>query len=173
MSPPPTAAQEASTAELPTDSATTAPGRARLVKERLPSQGLFAGHDWRISPNPFPLGPSLAAELDSLGRVLLQFYRAANLLYRKSIEGKQPPWVAQWLDRGKPAALIEIQRSSPLKNEIPRVIRPDLLMSEHGLSVTELASVPGGIGLTAWLNDTYSIPPRPVIGRPAGIPQEF
>src|SRR4029077_18928497 len=35
-------------------------------------------------------------------------------------------------------------------------IRPDLLISENGLSVTELDSVPGGIGLTAWLNQTYS-----------------
>ena len=36
------------------------------------------------------------------------------------------------------------------------MIRPDLLITEHGFSVTELDSVPGGIGLTAWLNQTYS-----------------
>ena len=40
--------------------------------------------DWRISPAPFPLGEDLAKEIESLGRVLLQFYRAVNLLYRKS-----------------------------------------------------------------------------------------
>src|SRR5262249_45727211 len=28
--------------------------------------------------------------------------------------------------------------------------------TEHGLSVTELDSVPGGIGLTAWLNEVYT-----------------
>jgi hypothetical protein len=39
--------------------------------------------------------------IESLGRVLLQFYRAVNLLYRK-VEGKQPEWVARWLDLGKP-----------------------------------------------------------------------
>ncbi|HTL17977.1 MAG TPA: hypothetical protein VL793_12115, partial [Patescibacteria group bacterium] len=84
-----------------------------------------------------------------------QFYRAVNLLYRRSVEGKQPEWVARWLDQGKPADLVKLQRLAAFKNEIPRVIRPDLLITEQGLCVTELDSVPGGIGLTAWLNQTY------------------
>ncbi|HLP77782.1 MAG TPA: hypothetical protein VK327_12790, partial [Candidatus Paceibacterota bacterium] len=129
---------------------------ARFVRSQLPAQGLFAGLDWRVSPVPFSLRPQLSKELDSLGRVLLQFYRAVNLLYRKSVEGKQPEWVARWLDLGKPAELIELQRSAAFKNEVPRVIRPDLLLTDNGFSVTELDSVPGGIGLTAWLNQTYS-----------------
>jgi len=49
-----------------------------------------------------------------------------------------------------------LQRSPAFKNDLPRVIRPDLLLTEHGISVTELDSVPGGIGLTAWLNQTYA-----------------
>ncbi len=154
--------------------------RARLVRNQMPSEGLFAGHDWRVSPSPFRLGPELASELESLGRVLLQFYRAVNLLYRKSLEGKQPEWVARWLDRGKPAELLELQRSPIFKSELPRVIRPDLLITEHGLSVTELDSVPGGIGLTGWLNQTYSNLPRgngnsvgPVIGGTDGMLRGF
>src|SRR5664279_1629780 len=130
--------------------------RARFVRERLPAEGLFADHDWWTSPVPYPLGPALAKEVESLGRVLLQFYRAVNLLYRKSAEGKQPEWVARWLDLGKPRELIELQRSASFKNEIPRVIRPDILLTENGFSITELDSVPGGIGLTGWLGKTYS-----------------
>jgi hypothetical protein len=128
---------------------------ARFIREALPPGGLFAGLDWRISPEPFPLGADLAKEIESLGRVLLQFYRAVNLLYRKSAEGKQPEWVARWLDLGKPAELIALQRSPAFKNDVPRVIRPDILLTETGISITELDSVPGGIGLTAWLNRTY------------------
>jgi hypothetical protein len=128
---------------------------AKFVRDQIPAGGLFAGLDWRISPEPFPLGENLAKEIESLGRVLLQFYRAVNLLYRRSVEGKQPAWVAELLDRGKPAGLIELQRSLAFKNEVPRVIRPDILLTEPGLSITELDSVPGGIGLTAWLNATY------------------
>src|SRR5262245_33844889 len=129
---------------------------AEAIRTALPLGGLFANQDWRISPSPFPLERSLVRDLESLGRVLLQFYRAVNLLYRQSAEGKQPAWMADYLDRGKPADLIALQRSPQFKNEIPRVIRPDILLTDHGISITELDSVPGGIGLTAWLNETYS-----------------
>jgi hypothetical protein len=131
--------------------------RAHFIRDQLPPQGLFAGQEWRIAPDPFPLGAQLTGELESLGRVLLQFYRAVNLLYRQSSTGKKPAWIADWLDRGKPAELIALQRHPAFKNEIPRVIRPDLLLSGSGISITELDSVPGGIGLTAWLNRTYSL----------------
>jgi hypothetical protein len=130
--------------------------QAKFIRDSIPAGGLFAGLEWKISPTPFPLGEKLAKEIESLGRVLLQFYRATNLLYRKSAEGKQPEWVARWLDQGKPAGLIELQRSQAFKSDVPRVIRPDILLTETGFSITELDSVPGGIGLTAWLNKTYS-----------------
>jgi hypothetical protein len=139
----------------------------------MPAEGLFAGHNWRVSPGPFPLSTTLTRELETLGRVLLQFYRAVNLLYRKSAEGKQPAWVARWLDLGKPSELIALQRSPALKNDLPRVIRPDLLLADHGFSVTELDSVPGGIGLTAWLNQVYTGTGAGVIGGPDGMLRGF
>ena len=153
--------------------------QAKFVRDALPPGGLFAGMEWKTSPTPFPLGENLAKEIESLGRVLLQFYRATNLLYRKSIEGKQPEWVARWLDLGKPAELIELQRSAAFKSEVPRVIRPDILLTENGISITELDSIPGGIGLTAWLNQTYSqlgkdsVPPTSVIGGADGMIRGF
>jgi len=161
------------TSAILTSAPTNAAERARFVRERLPAEGLFANHDWRTSPVPCPLGPALAKEVESLGRVLLQFYRAVNLLYRKSAEGQQPEWVARWLDQGKPADLVALQRSPALKNEVPRVIRPDLLLTEHGLSVTELDSVPGGIGLTGWLNQTYSAMGAEVLGGADGMLRGF
>jgi hypothetical protein len=141
---------------LSTETVSSQPAeRAGYIRSQIPAGGLFAGLEWKISPAPFPLGENLAKEIESLGRVLLQFYRAVNLLYRKSAEGKQPEWVARWLDLGKPHELIELQRSAFFKNEVPRVIRPDILLTENGFSITELDSVPGGIGLTAWLDQTY------------------
>lgn len=138
------------------DAQNAARAEASRVRAAMPAGGLFAGHDWRTSPAPFTLDPKLAKEFETLGRVLLQFYRAVNLLYRKSAEGKLPEWVARWLDLGKPAALVALQRSAAFKSDVPRVIRPDILLTENGFSITELDSVPGGIGLTAWLNQTYS-----------------
>src|SRR6185436_16967757 len=149
-------AENSETRDMAVETSLSPASAAQFVKDSLPKQGLFAGHEWRVAPAPLSLGASLSKELDGLGRVLLQFYRAVNLLYRKSVEGKQPSWVSTWLDQGKPRELIELQRSPALKNEVPRVIRPDLLLTEQGLSMTELDSVPGGIGLTAWLNRTYA-----------------
>jgi hypothetical protein len=150
--------------------------RARFVRARLPRDGFFNGHEWRVSPTPFPLGPELAGELEDLGRVLLQFNRSVNLLYRQSLAGGQPSWVAAWLDQGKPAAVLEAQRNAIFKNDLPRVIRPDIILTENGPRITELDSVPGGIGLTAWLNQTYSAIQdggAPVIGGPKGMTQGF
>ncbi len=146
---------------------------ARFIHGQIPAGGLFAGMEWKISPTPFPLGETLTKEIESLGRVLLQFYRATNLLYRKSVEGKQPEWVARWLDLGKPRELIELQRSVAFKSDVPRVIRPDILLTENGFSITELDSVPGGIGLTGWLNQTYSKAGAQVLGGADGMIRGF
>jgi hypothetical protein len=139
----------------------------------MPTDGLFMGQTWRTALAPLPLGSQLAKELEGLGRVLLQFYRALNLLYRKSAEGKQPEWIAQVLDQGKPERIIQLQRAHGLKNDLPRVIRPDILLTDSGFSITELDSVPGGIGLTAWLNQTYSKLGCQVIGGASGMLDGF
>jgi len=146
---------------------------AQKVRDALPPGGLFTDQSWRISPTPFALGPDLAKELETFGRVLLQFYRAVNLLYRQSVAGKQPAWVAELLDQGKPPELIELQRSNTFKNELPRVLRPDCLLTESGFAISELDSVPGGIGLTAWLNQTYSSLGAQVIGGERGMLDGF
>jgi len=147
--------------------------QAQFVRDQLPAGGLFADQHWRISPVPFALGADLAREFESLGRVLLQFYRAVNLLYRQSVAGKQPPWVAQLLDQGKPAALVDLQRSNGFKSDVPRVIRPDCLLTDGGYAISELDSVPGGIGLTAWLNQTYARAGFPVLGGERGMIEGF
>lgn len=149
---------------------------AEYIRSQLPERGLFAGQEWRVATQPFGLDAKLAKELESLGRVLLQFNRAVNLLYRQSYTGKQPPWIAQWLDTGKPQWLIDLQRSKAFKNDVPAVIRPDILLTEDGFSITELDSVPGGIGLTGWLNRAYSSAPGnawPVLGGPDGMVNGF
>ena len=125
------------------------------MRAALPPGGLFADQHWRTAVAPFPLAPALVKDIEGLGRILLQFYRAANLLYRRSVDGKAPDWIAALLDQGKPPELVSLQRDAAFKNDTPRVIRPDLLLTDDGLAITELDSVPGGIGLTTWLYEAY------------------
>ena len=119
----------------------------RAVHAALPADGLFHEKEWRISPRPFPVEPELGEEIEKLGYRLVLFLRACEQLYRLSVKGRQPAWVAELLDRGKPPALVEYQREHGIAGDIPRVIRPDLVLTSTGFTIAEIDSVPGGIGL--------------------------
>jgi len=147
--------------------------RARYVRDQLPAAGLFAGLTWRISPEAFPLAPDLVTRLEALGSHLLAFYRACNVLYRHSVEGKLPPWIADYLDAGKPKELIEYSRLNRFKSHIPRVIRPDVILTNSHFFIAELDSVPGGIGLTGWLGKTYAELGDQIVGGPHGMMEGF
>ena len=130
--------------------------RAERIRAALPPGGLFSGKEWRVSPEPFLLPAGMDEELEKLGFRLRKFTEACNLLYRLSVSGKQPAWIAELLDRGKPRELIELARSKALTDAVPKVIRPDVILTNEGFALAELDNVPGGIGLTAWLNEVYA-----------------
>jgi hypothetical protein len=152
---------------------TSAVERAQYVRDHLPTGGLFAGATWRISPAAFPLPAVLVQQFEALGTQLLAFYRACNVMYRHSVAGKLPDWIAGYLDAGKPRELIELSRSNRFKSAVPRVIRPDVILTNDHFFITELDSVPGGIGLTGWLGKTYSELGDAVIGGAHGMLEGF
>jgi len=143
------------------------------VREALPAQGLFADKEWLFSPEPFVLEEGMEEEFEKLGHRLNLFNRACNQLYQLSAQGRQPRWVADYLDRGKPPELVEFARQKGLRDEIPGIIRPDVILTESGYTIAELDAVPGGIGLTAWLNRTYSDLGAEVIGGRDGMIEGF
>jgi hypothetical protein len=145
--------------------------RVNRVRESLPEGGMFAQKEWLVSPQPFIIGPELAEELERLGHWLLKFVRASNQLYQQSVQGKRPAWIADYLDAGKPPELIEIARKN--RFEFPRVIRPDLILTDQGYAISELDSVPGGIGLTGWLGQTYRELGFDVLGGGDGMIEGF
>lgn len=144
-----------------------------LIRSEFPKEGLFAEKEFLFSPEPFPIDSAFEKELQQLGHRLFVFQRACNELYHRSIKGKQPPWIASYLDAGKPADLIEFSRGKQFRDDLPCVIRPDLILTETGYVIAEIDSVPGGIGLTGWLNQTYAALGRKVIGGPAGMLEGF
>lgn len=146
------------------------------IRQAMPGEGLFAGKDWLITPQPFPLSRKQALELEKLGHRLFLLQKAFNRIYHRSVQGKLPAWIAACLDAGKPERLLAHARSAALRDELPRVIRPDLILTdrEPGLALTELDSVPGGIGLTAWLNQTYAaFSSAPILGGADGMLEGF
>ncbi len=154
--------------------------RCFRIREALVRDGLYdgskeglAGHEpappagdapvtntWRIAPAPLLLPPHEVAFFRSLGNHLLAFYRSLNRLYLESLRGTQPAWVAAYLDQGKPESLITYGRMKRFRDLLPGVIRPDIIPTEgnstrHRMVITELDSVPGGIGLTGALANAY------------------
>jgi hypothetical protein len=150
-----------------------AENRLEAIRSALPKEGLFAEKDWLLSPDAFPIDEKFQAELAQLGHRLYVFQRACNQLYQLSVRGKQPEWVARYLDAGKPPELVALSRSPRIRDDLPRVIRPDLILTDEGYIVAEVDSVPGGIGVTAWLNRTYSVFDPEIIGGTDGMLDGF
>jgi len=147
--------------------------RLATIRAAFPKEGLFAEKEWLLSADAFPIDKKILAELEQLGHRLFVFQRACNQLYQLSVKGKQPAWIAQYLDAGKPKQLIEFSRRKEIRDDLPRVIRPDLILTENGYIIAEIDSVPGGIGLTGWLNQTYSTFDSEIIGGADGMLEGF
>jgi len=142
------------------------------IRAALPAGGLFGtGGDagWRWSPEPLRLGRGVARRLERLGHTLARFQAACGELYRRSAHGSLDGWLAELLDTGKPTWLVDVQRSPALRGRRPRVIRPDLIWTDDGLALVELDSVPGGIGISAWLARVYAEAGFEVLGGRDGM----
>ena len=144
--------------------------RCTIIRDQLSQAGLFPalpGQDvapgtaastttWRIATTPLLLTQDQLDFFQQLGPQLFSFYRALNRLYADSLRGLQPAWVAGYLDQGKPEGLLTYSRMKRFRDHVPAVIRPDIIPTQDGMVITELDSVPGGIGMTACLSGLYA-----------------
>ncbi|MET0261584.1 MAG: hypothetical protein ABW223_01710, partial [Rariglobus sp.] len=134
------------------------------LKSSFAATSLFEDKSWQLSPEAWALTPEQATELTAIGAACLEYHQALETLYLRSAAGKNllrnkpllAPWVADYLDRGKPEQLAAHAKDPKNRGAFPTVLRPDLLLTDDGFVMTELDSVPGGIGLTAFLNRLYS-----------------
>src|SRR5437667_8390273 len=151
----------------------TSRAHSRRVRSRLMEAGLHDGATWLISPAPFLLTSADLSAIQSLGQHLQRFTLALNRLYYESVRGAQPTWVADYLDQGKPSDLIAYARMNRFRAALPGVIRPDLILTEDGFMISELDSVPGGIGLTGCMGQAYADLGWPIIGGRHGMVTGF
>jgi hypothetical protein len=152
--------------------------QAQFIHDAIPP-GLFRTEDdsaripWRVSPEPFALSAKSVAEIERIGRDLLAFYRALNSLYNRSVRGSAPAFIAEYLDRGKPEHIVRLARQNRFKQDLPGVIRPDLLLTDAGFVASELDSVPGGMGFVGAMTEAYCKAGIESIGGSDGIPRGF
>lgn len=143
------------------------------IQNALPDSKLRDGAQWLFSPKPFVLTKKEARKVSSLGHVLAQFQKASDVIYQRSAMGRLPTWISEVLDAGKPEWMIAQQRAGHLRDALPRVIRPDLILTEDGLALTELDSVPGGMGITTWLSHLYADAGFDILGGRDGVTEGF
>jgi len=122
-----------------------------------------------ISPEPFSLDNGLFELLNKLGDAILAFYNAVNSLYLRS----EYDWVREYLDIGKSEDIIRHSRMNYQKRALPMVIRPDILLTDEGPIITELDSVPGGIGHLDCLSQAYERAGFDLIGGKRGMRDGF
>ena len=144
-------------------------GAVADLQAALPEGGLFHGRNWRWSEQPLRLEKEDLRFLETLGKKIAAFLRGSNRLYQASAAGQAPAWIAEWLDQGKPQEVIRLGREESLSSSIPRVLRPDLLKTEEGWALTEIDAVPGGVGLTAWLQENYARLGHSLLGGAEGM----
>jgi len=161
---------------VPANGSTEASHRCGSVTDALGEAGLFEDPQvpqWRVSPTPFYLDPQDVSFFESLGTHLLRFSQGLNRLYLESVKGTQPTWVHEYMDLGKPLALLEYGRMKRFRDCLPDVIRPDVIPTHSGMAITELDSVPGGIGSTAVLSQAYAALGDKVVGGAEGMMTGF
>jgi len=158
------------------DPSMTARDRALFLNDAMPA-GLFGGVGvdvervaWRLSPEPFGISPQTLTAIERLGPDLLRFYRALASLYQRSVRGTAPAFVAEYLDHGKPEAIIKLGRQNRLRGDIPSVIRPDLILTESGFIASELDNVPGGMGFVGAMAQAYCELGYDTVGDLDGMP---
>lgn len=134
---------------------------------------MFRDKEWVLSPNAFVLDTTTSELISALGPALRAFQKACNDLYFLGLANVEYAWVPQLLDQGKPDAVVKLGRHASWRADLPSVLRPDLVLTEDGVCISELDSLPGGIGLTGWLNETYAAMGDAVIGGAGGMLDGF
>lgn len=121
-----------------------------------------------IAPDPYFISREDLEFFSRLGSHLLKFYRVLNQFYFDSLKGKLPSWLAEYLDLGKPSDLLDYGRMNRFKRDLPGILRPDIMVTEHGFAITELDSVPGGFGLLDKLMGLYPSAEGNMVGKANG-----
>lgn len=151
------------------------------LKKSFDLNTFFKDKKWELSPTPLFLAPDIADQIENIGTACFDFLKSISQLYHASRNNKSilrnkdliVPWVANYFNQGKSELLLKHVDLDTLRHSIPRIIRPDLLLTEDGLAMTELEVVPGGIGFTSFLYNLYEADPINFIGSSSGMKDGF
>lgn len=132
----------------------------------------FKNKKWRVSPYPLSLSSDIIDQINKTGNACFDFLNSINKLYHSSKNNKSIlrnknlvlPWISKYFDCGKSNSILKHSNLNLYKNSLPIIIRPDLIITNDGLAMTELEVIPGGIGFTSFLHRLYESQNSNLIG---------
>ena len=133
---------------------------ARLAEMGLGREAAYAVPEgqqvpWRVAPKPFELDNERRASLSGFGHLMARFYWAADRIYEASTLDAGISFVAEYLDAGKPASVVQYGRHPRFRDQLPLILRPDLLWTSQGFVASEFDAIPGGAGLLTGMENAY------------------
>ena len=102
--------------------------KLETIKNALPESQLRHSGSWLFSPQPLALDKKTTKALTQLGHPLAQFQRPPTQS-TSAVPKVSSHWIHHLLDAGKPDWMIELQQSQALRETMPSVIRPDLILT--------------------------------------------
>lgn len=143
------------------------------LRQQIPAPLFPTLPDTAHLPHPFPVQADLRHRLERLGLQIQAFVKACNDLYALSAEERQPGWIARLVDQGKTPDWITFGRLKTLRNALPALLEPELVLTAEGLALTDLNLVPAQIGTGACLQSAFAAIGIPVLGGKTGLLDAF
>jgi hypothetical protein len=97
-----------------------------------PQEGLFADKEWLISPRAVPSRAEAARGAGKLGLPPAPLCQGVQHALPPEHHGRQPAWIAEYLDRGKPPELVEFSRQKAFRKRPPESDAPGLVLTDEG-----------------------------------------
>lgn len=122
-----------------------------------------------LRPLPLAAPEKLVQRIKRLGIQLHAFVKACNDLYALSMARRQPSWVASLVNQGIPERFADMARHKALRNRLPALIRPELVLTGGELLLRSLTFTPTDLGRAALLQNSAARQGFAAVGGDSGI----
>lgn len=126
-----------------------------------------------ITPSSCVVDPAATTALVDDLALLWQFYRAWNDLYRASLAGEAPRWIARLCEYGLSPEEIQAQRTTLTAGLTPRFCRVDYIAIGPQRAVAEVQWKSGGLGLFSGIHDVHAATVPATAGMPGNLAGSF
>ncbi len=143
------------------------------IRAAFPREGLFAEKDWLLSPDAFPIEKKFVTRTRAARTSPVRLSTRLQSALPAERQRKTTGLVARYLGCRQTAGADRVLAAKAFRDDLPRVIRPDLILTDEGYIIAEIDSVPGGIGSDRLVQSNLSALDGEIIGGADGMLDGF